>query len=257
MDITLINGRVKRMKEVNSVKVTTIVDNDVWEKSLSSTWGISFYVETFKENEKHTVLMDTSGSFETFYKNASKLGIDLTAVEAVFISHWHGDHMGALSQVLPLIKHSVPVYVPSADSSGIREIKNANGKPVVCSEPTEFIEGLMSTGEMPMGISEHSLIINVKNKGLVVLTGCSHPGIINILKRAREVSGVNKVYAVMGGFHISGTNVGVRVGEFLKELNVEIASPCHCTGYDARKGIAKVVGGKYVKIGSGKTITIG
>jgi len=245
------------MKKVNSVKVTTIVDNDVWEKSLSSTWGISFYVETFKENEKHTVLMDTSGSFETFHKNALKLGIDLTAVEAVFISHWHGDHMGALSQILPLIKRSVPVCVPSANSSGIREIKNANGKPVVCSEPTEFIEGLMSTGEMPTGISEHSLIINVKDKGLVVLTGCSHPGIINILKRAMKASGVNNVYAVMGGFHISGTNVGVRVGEFLKELNVEIASPCHCTSQDARDGIAKIVGEKYVKIGSGKIITIG
>ena len=57
----------------------------------------------------------------------------------------------------------------------------------------------------------------------------------------------------MGGFHISGTNVG----EFLKQLNVEIASPCHCTNHDARNGIAKNVGEKYVKIGSGKIITIG
>jgi len=244
------------MKEVNSVKITTIVDNDVWEKGFSSTWGISFYVETFKEDEKHTVLMDTSGSFEKFDKNASKLGIDLTSVEAVFISHWHGDHMGALSQVLSLIKHSVPVYVPSANSSGIREIKNANGNPVVCSEPTEFIGGLMSTGEMSKGISEHSLIINVKDKGLVVLTGCSHPGIINILNRTMKASGVDKVYAVMGGFHISGTNVGVKVGKFLKELNVEIVSPCHCTNQDARNGIAKIVREKYVKIGSGKIITI-
>jgi len=247
---------MKRMKEVTSVKITTIVDNDVWEKGFSSTWGISFYVETFKEDEKHTVLMDTSGSFETFDKNVSKLGIDLTSVEAVFISHWHGDHMGALSQVLSLIKHSVPVYVPSANSSGIREIKNANGNPVVCSEPTEFIGGLMSTGEMSKGISEHSLIINVKDKGLVVLTGCSHPGIINILNRTMKASGVDKVYAVMGGFHISGTNVGVKVGKFLKELNVEIVSPCHCTNQDARNGIAKIVREKYVKIGSGKIITI-
>lgn len=126
----------------------------------------------------------------------------------------------------------------------------------MCSEPTEFVNSLMSTGEMSKGISEHSLIINVEDKGLVVLTGCSHPGIINILKRAREVSGVDKVYAVMGGFHISGTNVGVKVGKFLKELNVEIVSPCHCTNQDARNGIAKIVRGKHVKIGSGKIITI-
>jgi len=245
------------MKEVDSVKTTTIADNNVWEKGLSSAWGLSFHVETFKENRKHTLLMDVSGSFKTFYTNASKLGIDLTQIEGIFISHWHGDHVGALSQVLPLIKRSVPVFVPSADASAFREIENLNSSPVVCSEPMEFLEGIMSTGEMPKGISEHSLIVNVEDKGLVVLTGCCHPGIINILKRAREVSGVNKVYAVMGGFHISGTKAGVRVGQFLKELSVEIASPCHCTSQDARNGIAEIVGEKYVKTGSGKTITIG
>jgi len=252
------DGRLgEKMREVNSFTVTTIVDNDVLEKSFSSSWGMSFHVETFKENEKHAILMDASGSFESFYKNTSKLGIDLTAVEGIFLSHWHGDHYGALNQILPLVKHSIPVYVPSVYSSGIREIKNGKGNPVVCSEPTEFIEGLMSTGEMATGISEHSLLINVADKGLVVLTGCGHPGIINILKRARKTSRVDKVYAVMGGFHISDTNSGVEVGEFLKELNVEIASPCHCTGHDARNGMAKVVGEKYVNIGSGKIVTIG
>ncbi|MCD6446041.1 MBL fold metallo-hydrolase [Candidatus Bathyarchaeota archaeon] len=245
------------MKSVDSVKITTVVDNDVWTKGLSSSWGLSFYVETFKENKKqHTILMDVSGSFPTFHENAEKMNLDLTTVEAVFISHWHGDHCGALSQVLPLIKHTVPVYVPSADNFGMREIENAGGKPVVCLQPTEFMEGLMSTGEIPINISEHSLIINVKEKGLVVLVGCSHPGITTILKRAKQVSSIDKVYGVMGGFHISGINNGLKIGEFLKELNVELASPCHCTGYDARKGITQVIGEKYVKNGSGKIITV-
>jgi len=248
--------RKEKVKEIGSVKITTVVDNDVWKKGLSSSWGLSFHVEVLKDNKKHAILMDTSGSFEAFYKNALKLDINLTAIKGIFISHWHGDHCGALSQVLPSIKHSVPVYVPSANSFGIREIKKADGKTVVCSQPTGIMEGVMSTGEMARGISEHSLIINVKDKGLVVLVGCSHPGIINILKRAQQVSGVDRVYAVMGGFHISGTNVGVRVGEFLKELNIRIVSPCHCTSRDARGGIAKVVSEKYVKNGSGKTITI-
>lgn len=246
------------MRSVDSVRITTVVDNDVWMKGLSSSWGLSFHVETFKKNKKqHTILMDVSGSFRTFHENARKLNLDLTAVEAVFISHWHGDHCGALGQVLPLIKHEVPVYVPSTDTLGMREIKNTGGNPIVCSQPIEFMEGLMSTGEIPISVSEHSLIINVEAKGLVVLVGCSHPGIINILKRAKQVSDVDKVHGVMGGFHISGTNVGLKVGEFLKELNVEMASPCHCTGYDARNGIAQVMGEKYVKNGSGKTVTVG
>jgi 7,8-dihydropterin-6-yl-methyl-4-(beta-D-ribofuranosyl)aminobenzene 5'-phosphate synthase len=244
------------MKETDSVKITTIVDNDVWERGLSSSWGLSFHVEVLKDYKKRAILMDTNGSFETFYYNASKLSIDLTKVEAVFISHWHGDHCGALSQVLQLIKHSVPVYVPSEDRFGIREVKAANGIPAICSKPVEFIDGLMSTGEMPSGISEHSLLINVKEKGLVVLTGCSHPGLVNVLKRAQKVSGVEKIYAVIGGFHISGLNVGLKMGEFLRKLDVRLVSPCHCTSDDAKQGIAKIMEKRYVKNGSGKTILI-
>ena len=114
--------RVERnMKEVKSIKITTIVDNDVWKEWLASSWSLSVHVEIIKENKMHAILMDTGGSFEAFYKNTSRLGIDLTAVEGILISHWHGDHCGALSQVLPLIRHSVLVYAPSASTSGMRE----------------------------------------------------------------------------------------------------------------------------------------
>jgi 7,8-dihydropterin-6-yl-methyl-4-(beta-D-ribofuranosyl)aminobenzene 5'-phosphate synthase len=115
----------------------------------------------------------------------------------------------------------------------------------------------MSTGEMPVGISEHSLLINLKNKGLVVLVGCSHLGIINILKHAQEVSGVNKIFAVIGGFHISSVTEGIAVGKFLQEIDIELVSPCHCTSNDARQVIAKILGERCVNNGSGKIISIG
>jgi len=161
------------MQSAKFAKVTTIVDNNVFKKGLAPSWDLSFYVETYTNDKRHSVLMDTSGSFQAFIDNTSKLGLNLSEVEAILISHWHSDHCGALSQVLPLIRHSAPVYVASASTSGIREIMNANGEPVVCSKPKEFTDGLMSTGEIPNGISEHSLLVNVKNKGLVVLVGCS------------------------------------------------------------------------------------
>jgi 7,8-dihydropterin-6-yl-methyl-4-(beta-D-ribofuranosyl)aminobenzene 5'-phosphate synthase len=201
--------------------------------------------------------MDTSGSSQTLFSNASKLGLNLSEVEVIFISHWHSDHYGALSQALPLIKHSAPVYAPSASTSGIREIMNTNGEPVVCSKPIEFTDGLMSTGEIPNGINEHLFLVNVKNKGLVVLAGCSHQKITNILKRAQKASGVDKIYAVMGGFHISSVSEGLRVGEFLRELDVKLVSPCHCTSNDAKQGIAKILGERCVENDSGKTISIG
>jgi len=71
------NIRVGRnMKEVKSVRITTIVDNDVRKEGLASSWGLSFYAEAFSDDKKHNVLMDTGGSFHTFFNNASKLGVD-------------------------------------------------------------------------------------------------------------------------------------------------------------------------------------
>ncbi len=240
------------MKGLSAVRVITLVDNDVWKKGLSSSWGLSLYVE----GKQHTVLMDTSGSFDSLFGNASKLGVDLSTIEAVFVSHWHGDHCGSLSHVLPMLRRSTPVYVPSANHYGLRTIVTAGGSPKVCSTPMEFIEGMMSTGVIGDGIEEHSLLINVIGKGLVVLTGCSHPGIINIVKRAQEVSGAANIYAVIGGLHISSIHEGMHVAKSLRKIGVELLSPCHCTGANAKRAIAEVMKEGYLKNGSGKSILI-
>ncbi len=245
------------MKEVKSVRITTVVDNDVWKEELASSWGLSFYIEAFSDDKRHSVLMDTSGSFETFFNNASRLDLNPSAIEAILISHRHGNHCGALSQVLSLLKSQSPVYVPSEKSFRIKEIRQAGGVPVICRDPIEFIDGIMSTGRVPNGLSEHSLLVNVKEKGLVVLTGCSHLGLANVLRSAQKVSGLEKIYAVIGGFHISSINEGLEISEFLRKLNVGLVSPCHCTSDDAKQGIAEIMGEKYVKNGSGQTISVG
>lgn len=244
------------MKGLRAVRVTTLVDNDVWKRGLSSSWGLSLYVETHVEDKQHTVLMDTSGSSNDLFGNASKLGVDLSTIEAVFVSHWHGDHCGSLSHVLPMLRRATPVYVPSVNHHGLRTIVAAGGSPKVCSTPMEFIEGMMSTGMIGGGINEHSLLINVTGKGLVVLTGCSHPGIINIVKRAQEVSGTDKIYAVIGGLHISSVHEGMHVAKSLRKTGVELLSPCHCTGANAKSAIAEVMKKGYIRNGSGKTILI-
>lgn len=244
------------MKEWNSVKVTTLVDNDVWKRGLTSSWGLSLYVEINREEERHTILMDTSGSFDTLSKNASKLEVNLSDVEAIFISHWHGDHCGSLSHVLPLLRQPTPVYVPSENSLGIRKIRKAGGTPIVCSDPAELMEGVMSTGEIGGWTSEHSFVVNMKNKGLVVLTGCAHPGIVSTVKCAQQVSGISKVYAVIGGFHISSLREGINVAKFLHEIGVKLVSPCHCTGVNAKIAIANVMVERYVTNGSGQVFLI-
>lgn len=77
----------------------------------------------------------------------------------------------------------VPVYIPSGDIRGVRMVEDAYGIPVVCSKPTEVVNGVMSTGKIPDSISEHSLLINLRDRGLIILTGCSHPGIVNTVSR--------------------------------------------------------------------------
>jgi len=243
------------MKELNSVKVTTLVDNENWKSGLASSWGISLYVETCKRKERHTVLMDTSGSSDALFNNASRLNVNLSRVEAIFISHWHGDHCGSLSHVLPLLSKSTPTYVPSKDISGIRKIIEAGGTPTVCSEPFEFVEGVMSTGEVGGWTSEHSLVMNVKNKGLVILTGCSHPGVMNILRRATQASGVSKVYAIIGGFHIS-ENEAVTAANYLYDIDVKLVSPCHCTSENIKKIMSAIMGKRCVRNGSGRIFSI-
>jgi 7,8-dihydropterin-6-yl-methyl-4-(beta-D-ribofuranosyl)aminobenzene 5'-phosphate synthase len=239
------------MNEVDFVRITTIVDNSAWKKELASIWGLSFYIEFIVGNKKHAVLMDTSGSISAFLRNASKLGLNLFEVNSVCISHWHSDHSGALTHLLPLLKPQTTVYVPSENAFAFKQIRGYGAALRICRKPIEFISGIMSTGEMSNGIREHSLLINVKNKGLVILVGCSHPGIIKILKRAQKVSGVDKIFAVMGGFHISSINEGTKVGKFLRDVDVKLVSPCHCTSVEAKQGIAKVIGERYVKNGSG------
>jgi len=238
------------------MKITTLVDNDIWMRGLASSWGLSLYVEIDSGEERHRILMDTSGSYDALFSNARKLEVDLSDVEAIFVSHWHLDHCGCLSHVLPLLRQQTAVYVPSTNPSGIRTIREAEGTPIVCSDPVSLIEGVMSTGEMIGGVSEHSLVINLRDKGLVVLAGCAHPGIINIVKRAQQVSGISTVYAVIGGFHISSKREGAHVAEFLQKLGVQLVSPCHCTGVNAKNAIADIMKDNFVKNGSGQVWSI-
>ena len=102
----------------------------------------------------------------------------------------------------------------------------------------------------------NTLVINVRNKGLVILTGCAHPGIVNIVKRAQQVSGISRVYAVIGGFHISSTHEGIDVARFLHEIAVKLVSPCHCTGVNAKMAIAQIMKKRYIPNGSGQIFSI-
>ena len=105
-------------------------------------------------------------------------------------------------------------------------------------------------------IAEHSLIINVKNKGLMILVGCSHPGVCKIIHQAQKITENQPVYGVTGGFHISTREEGIKTSKCLKDANLKLISPCHCTGEKAKKTMKEILGKEFMENGSGKIIAI-
>ena len=108
----------------------------------------------------------------------------------------------------------------------------------------------------PFVNDDQALVMLLKNKGLVILTGCSHAGIINTINYAIKASGIKKVYAIIGGFHLSGEeyedSIPLTITELLRIDPVYII-PCHCTGWKASNEIIRAMPRKYIQTSVGST----
>jgi len=96
---------------------------------------------------------------------------------------------------------------------------------------------------------DRALVVNVRNKGLVVISGCAHAGIINSVLYAQQITKVSDVYAVLGGFHLAGRDYEPRIGKtvkMLKQLNPALIVPSHCTGWRGAFAIAKAMPDAFV-----------
>ena len=107
---------------------------------------------------------------------------------------------------------------------------------------------------------DQAVIVNVRNKGLVVLTGCGHAGVVNTLKHARDMTGVKDIHAVIGGFHLTGPifePIIVPTIQALKEFNPGVIVPEHCTGWKAIHLIAREFPDAFIPNSVGTTMVIG
>jgi len=213
------------------MKITIIYDNKVYKKELEADWGFSCLVEV--ENTPR-ILFDTGTNGRILLRNMEKLNIDPNSIDEVFISHSHLDHTGGLSDFLKLNKE-VKVYVP------ISFRRPLNAKEVVSvKESLQIHENVFSTGELSR--IEQSLVVK-EEKGLIVIAGCSHPGVGSILNADSQFG---KVYALIGGLH------GFREFDVVKDL--ELICPTHCTQYQSE--IKSLYPDKYVEGGAGRIIKL-
>lgn len=120
-----------------------------------------------------------------------------------------------------------------------RETSFEKGLPPQYKEDTDNEKCLVPD---PLVNDDQALVANIRHKGLVIITGCGHAGIINTINYAKKLSGINKIYAVLGGFHLTGGDVfeeaiDPTVNE-LQKADLEYVIPCHCTGW---KGINRII----------------
>jgi 7,8-dihydropterin-6-yl-methyl-4-(beta-D-ribofuranosyl)aminobenzene 5'-phosphate synthase len=217
------------------ITLITIYDNYKANPELKTGWGFSCLVKIEGEN----ILFDTGADSETLLSNMEKMGIDPKEIDFVFISHWHADHIGGLAGILK-IKPNLKVY-----------------KPESFSDPAQIINGVWTTGPLGTDIKEQSLIIK-STEGLIIITGCSHPGIVNIVKKAKEMFPHENVYLVLGGFHLFGASdseLKTIINDFQK-LGVQKVAPCHCSGDRCRELFKKEYRENFIENGVGKIIEI-
>jgi 7,8-dihydropterin-6-yl-methyl-4-(beta-D-ribofuranosyl)aminobenzene 5'-phosphate synthase len=248
--------------------------------------GFSMLIRVFCNGKSHTILFDTGGSPEGVVTNARRMGLNLTEVEAIVLSHGHYDHFGGLLKTIRTInKKDLPVIVHE-DMFRIRGVTNKDGtirkypefpsenqvKPAIfvkTRQPYLLADNMMLvTGEIPRktdfekGYPQHrflvgnewkpdplvqddrAIVVNIKRKGLLVISGCAHAGIINTTLYSQQITGVNHVHAIMGGFHLAGKMCEPRIDRTVKELKLlkpELLISSHCTGWRGICAIAEAL----------------
>jgi 7,8-dihydropterin-6-yl-methyl-4-(beta-D-ribofuranosyl)aminobenzene 5'-phosphate synthase len=244
--------------------------------------SISIDVETRAKDRRLSLLMDVGPSSEVVIRNAEALKVDLRKTRLIFLTHGHYDHTGGLIGVLKHIGRRVPIvahprifepklkHKPFLTDIGTpftsRDVEAYGGLLLLSRSPVLIMEDALSTGEIERVIQyetvngfwtisrerfvedylidEQALVFKVDGKGLVILSGCSHPGIMNTVQYAKKITNVEKVYAVVGGFHLyeASDERIQRTIDGLRDLNPELVCPCHCTGKKTFEALEKVFG---------------
>jgi 7,8-dihydropterin-6-yl-methyl-4-(beta-D-ribofuranosyl)aminobenzene 5'-phosphate synthase len=236
----------------NPVTVSIIYDNYVSQSGLKSDWGFSVLISGLNK----TVLFDTGTNPDIFVSNFKKMNLDPGAVNYLVLSHEHGDHIGGIPGFVKM-RSDIPVIFPHSFSNKFKKsMKDLNLEPVLVDKPAAICDNLYTSGVFDYQIPEHSLVLNTK-LGLVVITGCSHPGIIRMLSEIKSKFGKN-IYMVFGGFHLlqKSDKEMESIIRDLKELGVVKCGATHCTGDHQIQMIREAYGNDFIEMGVGNTLVI-
>ncbi len=273
-----------------SVRITTLSENTA-QLGFLAEWGLSILVET--ENRK--VLLDTGMSISAVH-NADLMGIDLSTVDTIVLSHAHVDHTGGLRDVLmrtgnvEVVAHPdiwIPKYVVFGELeryAGIpfmrEELENHGASFTLTKEPYKIGDDIMTTGEVEMTTDYEKiddrlclkvgdemvpdpltddLAITVRTEqGLALITGCAHRGIVNTVRHVQSITGGEYIHTIIGGthLHVASPERVQKTADELKELGLQRLGVSHCTGFYSAAALAREFGDVFFQNNSGTTLTL-
>ena len=271
--------------------------------------GLSCLVTVHVGAQKSTFLFDTGPGDQTFEQNVSRLGISLSSVQEIVLSHGHWDHSGAMLKALEIIRNgngggNIPChthpdmyykralkkpngqFIAFEDVPSIEQLYDHGATVVNTREPQSILNNLVYiSGEIlrvtpfEVGFPNHYrknpedgswepdesimderfVAINLKGKGLIVFSACSHAGIVNVMKHAKACFGDLPIYAVVGGFHLSGTaheKIIPQTIEAMSKINPHYIAAGHCTGWRATSALLNRFGDdRVIPLSVGKRFT--
>ena len=233
------------------IRMTILFDNFSDDPGFTTGWGFSALLET----RDHTLLFDTGADGGILLENMRLLGKDPLDIDVVVISHAHADHTGGLQALLDLgIRPTF--YLLSAFPDQLKEGLAPRGEVMEAVAGQEIIPGVFTTGMVGSTIPEQALILKTA-EGLIVLTGCAHPGIVEMAERTRDLF-PDPLRAVLGGFHLMQAPEEriLSVINDLQAMGIQEAGPTHCSGETAMNLFSEAFGEGYLTMGVGKVLTL-
>jgi 7,8-dihydropterin-6-yl-methyl-4-(beta-D-ribofuranosyl)aminobenzene 5'-phosphate synthase len=239
-------------RQPSTFTVKFVYDNYAFTEGFKTNWGFACVIE----GTEKTILFDTGTKGKLLLENFGKMGLDPRSPKLVVLSHHHGDHTGGLTAFLAK-NHDVSIYMPgSSPKEFVNQVEATGAKVVAVTKPIEICKNVFLTGEMGEAIKEQGLILDTDD-GLVLITGCAHPGIVAMTKRAKRHL-KKDVVMVLGGFHLGKLSTGEveTIADQLKQLGVREVGPTHCTGDKAIAAFGESFGKDCHAMGVGRVLAV-
>lgn len=236
------------------MEIKILFDRKRLDRTFLVGWGVSYLV-------MDNILFDTGEASDCLFDNMERMDVNIRDITKVIISHDHFDHTGGLWKILRE-RPGIDLYICPGSSHDFKEKAKSCECNLIEVEPfMKIVDSIYTTGQMEQiygqdYIAEQALVMDTK-KGLAILTGCAHPGIIEIVEKVMQH--IKKdIYLVMGGFHLMDNHYRkiVEIGKKLKILGVKNVGPAHCSGENAENILTELYGDNFLDIRVGKTIEI-